>query len=273
MKKIALTAVLLATNCTKQDEPIHVWPAKASIVPEARAAGKTTPASEPTTKIEPEWPCGSGMVYISGEYCPSVEENCLEWMDDEKMRCARFGPTRCKGKTVHKEFCIDQFEFPNAPGEEPVVMVTWNQARAACEARGKRLPTDSEWTMACEGPRMKPYPYGYTRDDSACVIDKDLPKVDEKMFATPRAIEYARTLWLGEPSGSRDACVSDYGVRDMTGNVDEWVVNESGRPYISGLKGGYWGKVRTRCRPMTVAHGPEFRYYQIGFRCVMPVEQ
>ena len=53
----------------------------------------------------------------------------------------------------------------------------------------------------------------------------------------------------------------------MTGNVDEWVVNEGGHPYKSGLKGGYWGPVRDRCRPMTVAHNELFEFYQIGFRC------
>jgi sulfatase modifying factor 1 len=55
----------------------------------------------------------------------------------------------------------------------------------------------------------------------------------------------------------------------MVGNVDEWVNNESqgGKPFRSGLKGGYWGPVRTRCRPMTTAHDETFRYYQIGFRC------
>jgi 23S rRNA (uracil1939-C5)-methyltransferase len=54
---------------------------------------------------------------------------------------------------------------------------------------------------------------------------------------------------------------------DMTGNVDEWVINESGMPYKSGLKGGYWGPVRDRCRPMTTAHYENFIFYQIGFRC------
>ncbi len=55
----------------------------------------------------------------------------------------------------------------------------------------------------------------------------------------------------------------------MVGNVDEWVINESqfGKPFKSGLKGGYWGPVRTRCRPMTTGHEETFRYYQIGFRC------
>jgi formylglycine-generating enzyme len=63
----------------------------------------------------------------------------------------------------------------------------------------------------------------------------------------------------------------------MTGNVDEWVVNEkhfgpppadgSERPFISGLKGGYWGPVRNRCRATTTFHNEWFRYYQVGFRC------
>ena len=74
-------------------------------------------------------------------------------------------------------------------------------------------------------------------------------------------------MWQGETSGARAGCTSSYGVFDMTGNVDEWVVNESGHPFKSGLKGGYWGPVRDRCRPMTTAHGEEFSYYQVGFRC------
>jgi hypothetical protein len=37
--------------------------------------------------------------------------------------------------------------------------------------------------------------------------------------------------------------------------------------YKSGLKGGYWGPVRDRCRPMTTIHGESFSFYQIGFRC------
>jgi sulfatase modifying factor 1 len=62
-------------------------------------------------------------------------------------------------------------------------------------------------------------------------------------------------------------CVSPFGVHDMTGNVDEWVVNEKGEPYRSGLKGGYFGKIRAQCRPMTTDHNEWFRFYQVGFRC------
>jgi hypothetical protein len=57
----------------------------------------------------------------------------------------------------------------------------------------------------------------------------------------------------------------------MTGNVDEWVLNEAGSEngpeYQSGLKGGYWGPVRNRCRPATTDHNRWHHGYQIGFRC------
>jgi formylglycine-generating enzyme required for sulfatase activity len=69
------------------------------------------------------------------------------------------------------------------------------------------------------------------------------------------------------PSGTMPRCVSWAGVHDMTGNVDEWTVNETGQPFDSALKGGWWGPIRGRCRPATTAHNEGFIYYQIGFRC------
>jgi hypothetical protein len=214
--------------------------------------------------------CGKGMVEVEGDYCPYLEQKCVRWLDPEtKMRCAEFAPTSgCHGKTVKKHFCIDQFEYPNQPGAKPAVMTTWVQAEATCAKEGKRLCNESEWTLACEGQEHLPYPYGYARNSEACNIDKPHPDVDERALASAatRDAEVAR-LDQRDPSGSREACVSPYGVYDMTGNVDEWVVNESGRPFKSGLKGGYWGPVRDRCRPMTTAHNEEFSFYQIGFRC------
>ncbi len=214
--------------------------------------------------------CAPGMVEVEGDYCPWLEQKCLRWLDPEtKMRCAEFAPTsECQSKTIHKHFCIDRFEYPNKPGEKPVVMKTWNEAKATCEGSGKRLCGEKEWTLACEGQEHLPYPYGYARNAEACNIDKPHPDPDEKAIANPktRDAEVAR-LDQRDASGAREACVSPYGINDMTGNVDEWVVNESGHPYKSALKGGYWGPVRDRCRPSTTAHNEDFIFYQIGFRC------
>jgi formylglycine-generating enzyme required for sulfatase activity len=217
-------------------------------------------------------PCPAAMVEVEGEYCPSLDQKCKRWLDAEDKtprRCAEFEPSgACPVKTLHKRFCIDRFEYPNKRGANPVVMKTWFEARDACAAHGKRLCGDTEWTLACEGQQRLPYPYGLERNAEACNIDKPRPLANEKALADPktRAAEVAR-LWQGEASGTRTSCASPYGVFDLTGNVDEWVVNESGVPRSSGLKGGYWGPVRDRCRTMTAAHGEDFAFYQIGFRC------
>jgi hypothetical protein len=235
------------------------------------------PGTSSTTPLPVEEGCSPDMVEVEGDYCPLVEQKCLQWLDPEtKLQCAEFekkgDPAACAMKTQHKHFCVDRYEWPNRAGALPTYMASWQEAKASCESVGKRLCGDTEWTLACEGPERQPYPYGdgYARDAQACNIDRPYiwPHPEKVYNASTRAEELAR-LDQREPSGSRSGCVSPYGVHDMTGNVDEWVVNVSqyGKPFQSGLKGGYWGPVRTRCRPMTTAHDETFRYYQIGFRC------
>jgi formylglycine-generating enzyme required for sulfatase activity len=229
-----------------------------------------------TAPPDPPILCPSDMVEIEGDYCPWVEQFCTRWVDPrhpETDRCAEYAATgRCDGTPTHKHFCIDRYEWPNQPGVKPAVAVDWNGARARCASAGKRLCLETEWTLACEGQERLPYPYGYARNSEACNIDRPYILPDEAKWQDPRtrAAELAR-LDQREPSGSRDSCVSPYGVFDLTGNVDEWVVNETGKqddkPYVSGLKGGYWGPVRDRCRPMTTDHNQTYIYYQIGFRC------
>ena len=221
--------------------------------------------------------CPPEMVEVEGDYCPWVEQRCLKWLDPAtQLQCAEFakGPNdgTCSTKTQHQRFCVDRYEWPNRLGALPTYMASWTEAKASCEAIGKRLCSDEEWTLACEGPSRQPYPYGdgYVRDDRACNVDKPYINPEpEKMFDPRTQAEELARLDQREPSGSRSACVSPYGVHDMVGNVDEWVLNRSqgGKPFMSGLKGGYWGPVRTRCRPMTTAHDESFKYYQIGFRC------
>lgn len=231
-----------------------------------------------TPEIGTTGSCPEGMLEVEGDYCSEVEQKCTRYIDPEGVfprRCAEFEKTsKCIGKLSKRHFCIDRYEWPNKAGENPTVMGTWYDAKDACGKIGKRLCGDTEWTLACEGQERLPYPYGYDRNSEACNIDKPHPDVNEKALGSndPKVRDAeAKRLWQGEPSGSRPSCVSPYGVMDMTGNVDEWVLNEEGKPYKSGLKGGYWGPVRDRCRPMTTVHAEGFSFYQIGFRCCSDV--
>ena len=234
-------------------------------------ADETTPATVAPESCVKARSCPEGMVDVAGEYCPSVLHRCVRWINEASDRCAEYERTsRCFGEPTPKRFCIDRFEYPNQLGALPEVGMTWEDATAKCASLGKRLCTSSEWTLACEGPNRYPYPEGYDR--GACNYDRPYIMPDDAAFRNPatRPQEIQR-LSQSEPSGTRGECVSHYGVYDMTGNVDEWVVNEQGsrldRPYESGLKGGYWGPVRNRCRPMTVDHNAWHAGYQIGFRC------
>ncbi len=224
--------------------------------------------------------CPADMIEVSGNFCPEIIENCIN-LDKTVhnangfVRCLEFTPTKCitpDNKRIPMHFCIDKFEWPNQEGVKPTVMVTWYDMKKNCEDKGKRLCVDNEWTLACEGPEILPYPYGLKRDSNACNIDHpQRPWFDaSKSAMTP---DIVAKLDQSVPAGSMPGCVSPYGVYDMTGNADEWVVYSSGKyankyPYISGLKGGHWViGARNRCRPETTAHGPTTVFYEIGGRC------
>ena len=175
-----------------------------------------------------------------------------------------------------REFCIDRYEAPNRRGAKPLVMQSANDAQAWCSAHHKRMCGENEWTAACQGEERRLYPYGNTRVDGQCNDDRPWQKVDESTLAKWPASEakaHAKDLNQATPSGSKRKCVSEDGVRDLTGNVEEWVVrtreHANGFPYI--LIGCYWsgcyGGGKPTCHSTNDAHGPEFRFYETGFRC------
>ncbi|MBI4705370.1 MAG: SUMF1/EgtB/PvdO family nonheme iron enzyme [Deltaproteobacteria bacterium] len=188
-------------------------------------------------------------------------------------RCRRYRPELvCEGRPAVLRFCIDRYEYPNIAGARPVVMVDYFQAERACRLEGKRLCEVEEWTFACEGREIWPYPYGLERDAAACNFDRGYRQPDLGAFARPHevSIEVER-LDQRVLSGAPARCTSPFGVHDMTGNVDEWAHDPRGSrhkpPYDTALKGGYWGPIRARCRPQTGSHNGWFRFYQVGFRC------
>lgn len=233
--------------------------------------------------------CGEGMVDIEGmllldlqgtDSTGYVEElqnrACTNWISKEfPARCQSFDREQwleLSSDLPRKPltYCMDRYEYPNVRGENPVIVVDYFEARGLCKARGKRLCTESEWTLACEGNEGQPYPYGYERNAEACVVDRTWRQFKEGALF-PRDSDGAREevdrLWQGQPSGSRPGCRSSYGVYDLTGNVDEWTQSVRTSGFASVLKGGYWGPVRARCRPSTRAHNETFVAYQQGFRC------
>jgi len=235
--------------------------------------------------------CAAGMVEIGGRMKvegPALREpveelqkqSCSDWITREyPERCARYDRERWLALSqslaeAPAHYCIDRFEYPNRRGGYPWIVVTFNEARELCARQDKRLCTEDEWAFACEGEEAAPFPNGYVRDSEACVIDRPWRPVDLSFFEVrdgTRFVAEIDRLWQGEASGSRPRCRSAFGVYDMIGNVDEWTTSSVPHERPSVLKGGYWGPVRATCRATTRAHGEDFYFYQIGFRCCADV--
>ena len=221
------------------------------------------PAPSPTL-------CPGGMRYVEGLHHDQVQRLCTDFRFG---RCFSFldGLVARESRATPVRVCMDQYEWPNRAGAEPVVMLRFTEAEAKCRSVGKRMCTEVEWEMACEGPAASPWPYGFRQDDNACNASKPYKPVSEERLASQeREIreKETRRVWQGEPSGAYPACVSSFGVVDMVGNVEEWVATS--RPewaFRSSLKGGYWSKPWAGCRGTNDSHGPRFRFYEVGFRC------
>ncbi len=212
------------------------------------------------------------MSLVEGLFCPKLDYRCARPSSEPGHGCAEYarGMT-CAEEPDPRRYCVDRYEWPNRVGEQPRVYVDWHEARALCTSVGKRLCRRSEWTLACEGPKRLPYPWGFVRQPNPCNVDRASIPFDASAIVheSTREEEIAR-LWQADPIGSHPACVSSFGAFDMAGNVDEWTDNladDPETPQPSSLNGGYWGPVRNTCRLSTKTHGPKFKFYQVGFRC------
>jgi formylglycine-generating enzyme required for sulfatase activity len=102
-----------------------------------------------------------------------------------------------------------EFSRPN----QPVIGVTWSDARAYCAFRGRRLPREAEFERAVRGDDGRRYPWG---DDPP----------------TPERTAFGRTLGTRPGHGTTDDVGSHptgkgpYGHDDLAGNVWEWMQDE-----------------------------------------------
>jgi hypothetical protein len=192
------------------------------------------------------------MVYLDAFYVDKFEVTQAEYNECVKS-------SKCRANKKFDGFTGDR---------QPVVGVSWEDAKTYCAWAGKRLPTEAEWEKAARGTDGRIYPWGNT-------IETNKANYDETVVKTREVGRF--------PAGA-----SPYGVLDMVGNTWQWVSDWYQENYYSQrpgknphgpdsgsyrvLRGGCWynftGTMRVSERFSTA---PSDQLNHRGFRCARDI--
>jgi formylglycine-generating enzyme required for sulfatase activity len=242
-------------------------------------------------KVANSQPTPPGMVlvpsgaYEMGDLKSLSEVNVLDILNPDRHA---LGPENPSHRVFVDAFFIDMYEVSNLSFAEfikaknrktptfwknsdfnqpkqPVVGVSWKEAKAFCEWKNKRLPTEAEWEKASKGQQTYDFPWGNSEP-------------------TPDKLNFDNKVGKTTPVGSYNAGKSSLGVYDLSGNVSEWVNDWYGPEYYlfspeknpqgppdgqyKIIRGGNWRNKKDDVKiTFRNATTPKLKSKTVGFRC------
>jgi serine/threonine protein kinase len=189
------------------------------------------------------------------------------WIDKHPVTVSKFAEyLKATGRPEPKFWRDPQYNGD----DQPVVGITWQQARDYAHWAGKELPTEEQWEFAARGRENRRYPWG------------SLPPA-------PTRANYGEFIGMPTIVTMHEDGQTPEGVFDLAGNVMEWTLD----PYTSYaiLRNGHREEVMLREPRRSVRGGswqspeeelittarkglfPESQLPTVGFRCVIPVDE
>lgn len=209
-RPIVALAVLLAA-CAPPSTPIAV----------TLTASVPTPTVAPIS-LSPPMEVGSTFVYIDGTTLVAVPHGPFAmghgsadnpehtvtlsdyWIYSTEVSNHQYSLCVSQGRCASPDSLDDPNFLDLARKNDPVVGVTYDQARAYCNFLNADLPSEAQWEKAARGDTSDPYPWGAAPPSCGLLNFNNCLKHTSEVTANP---------------GGK----SPYGALNMAGNVYEWV--------------------------------------------------
>jgi formylglycine-generating enzyme required for sulfatase activity len=269
--------------------------AEAAIDPAVDDARKSVAATERAARMATTAVSMSGIAYLpipAGTFtmgCTKGDIDCKE--DEQPAHAVTIGSSFYIARTpvTNEQYqrCIDAGVCHGNPDPtkplNPVVNVTWNDARDFCAWAGGRLPAEAEWEYAARGGvEGWRFPWGNSAGKgNANLADNGGRRVEALgLEQTNAMVNYP---FVGRsPVGTFSP--NGFALSDMTGNVSQWTADWKSN-YASGavtdptgppagtervVRGGSWADTGMGAR-LSIRYSAEPGYSQntVGFRCAI----